>query len=208
MKPTGLESDIFKFHLKKLSKLNYVEKNELGRYRLTDSGKEYASNIDELKRNVRKQPRQSIMMIVPKTNSDGRLLYLVQKRQRNPYMGYWGFLSGPAEWGEDIEETATREFNKQTGLRATFKVKFFYREKDFILGTDLLLDDKLFAVVEASNTSGEISNTWQSGYNEWMTLEELKHKEHYFESTNGIVEFMDTGESYFTKTIYYSLNQF
>ncbi len=58
-KPTGLDSDHFKFHINRLVELGYVEKQD-GKYALSIKGKEYANRLDTEKHEVEKQPKISV----------------------------------------------------------------------------------------------------------------------------------------------------
>lgn len=122
--------------------------------------------------------------------------YLMQCRLRQPYYGYWGCISGPVHWGESIEAAAQRELRKQTGLEADVAVHGFYRQMDCRAGSGDLLEDKLFAVVEAVNLKGELSNAWTKGHNEWVTIDQLRAQERYFASTLAFIEQLEPGEAY------------
>lgn len=205
--PTGLESDAFKFHLRVLIQQKYVYKLESGDYALTSVGKEFANNLSKIDRTVQKQPKLSIAIIAIRENA-GAMEFLLQQRLRTPFYGFWGCLSGPAQWGESFEETAKREFEKQTGLTASFAVKCFYRKTDYAVGTGSLLEDKLFVVVEATGVCGDITNGWQKGSNAWMTLSDLRSKEKYFVSTCNLIDMLVSGETYQAETADYMLSDY
>lgn len=193
--PTGLESDAFKFHLNKLVSAGYAAKLESGEYVLTASGKEFANNLSEELPSIQKQPKLSVAVIATRS-FDGVTKYLLQQRRRNPYYDFWGCITGPVQWGEPIEATAQREFEKQTGMTAHYIVRAFYRETDFATETDGLLEDKLFAVVEATGVTGEITNTWQKGFNAWMTLDDLQEQKKYFTSIYDFTEMLENNIHY------------
>ncbi|MEJ0073667.1 MAG: NUDIX hydrolase [Candidatus Saccharibacteria bacterium] len=88
-------------------------------------------------------------------------------------------MSGPVQWGESIEQTARAELRKQTGLSADFVVRSFCRTAD-IDSNGTLLEDKLFAVVAATDVRGLPDTPWAGGINRWMTLAELVRQEKYF----------------------------
>ena len=135
-------------------------------------------------------------------------LYIFQERYRNPYWGYWDIIGGPVLWGEAIEDTASRELQKQTGLRSTFSVKAFYRVRDFEEGTDQLLEDKLFAVLAADTYEGSLIDTWQGGHNRWMSVDELLKTGKYFASTRKMITQIERGPAYQTEDLRYSLSQY
>lgn len=183
---TGTDSDTFKFHLRKLIKIGYIERMVPGGYRLTLVGKEFANNLDKATQTIQKQPKLSLFLVVSQQNN-GTTEFLLQKRFRSPFYNYWGCLSGPAKWGEEFEETARAELRKQTGLFATFTVKTFLRFMDYTEDSATLLEDKLFVVLHATDSTGNLSNTWSGGYNEWMTLDKLKEQACYFTVTEDIL---------------------
>jgi ADP-ribose pyrophosphatase YjhB (NUDIX family) len=201
--PTGMDSDVFKFHLRKLQELGYVNKLRSGEYTLSPSGKEFANNLSKLQRTTQKQPKLSMSIIVKRNKQ-----YLFQQRFRNPYYGFWGCITGPVQWGEQIEDTAGRELEKQTGLTAKFSVRAFYRKTDFNSGSNMLLEDKLFAIVEATNVSGNLVNEWAKGLNAWMSVDDLKAKERYFTSTCAFIEMMRSGVHYRSANAYYAEDEY
>ncbi|HUB93194.1 MAG TPA: NUDIX hydrolase, partial [Verrucomicrobiae bacterium] len=120
----------------------------------------------------------------------------MQQRLRQPFYGFWGCVTGPVQWGEAIEVTAHREFEKQTGLTASYEVRGFYRKTDFARETDILLEDKLFAIVTATELRGELTNQWRQGFNAWMSLDDFKSKDRYFMSTCIFIDMLTTGQAY------------
>ncbi|HSW99509.1 MAG TPA: NUDIX domain-containing protein [Patescibacteria group bacterium] len=205
MHSTDLQSDSFKFHLRKLVTLGYVEKLESGSYRLTVKGKEFANSVNGGESGEQKQPKLSVLVIVRESSSGGLVRYLFQKRLRNPYFGFWSCIGGPVKWGEDIISTAQRELLKQTGLSAEFVVRSFYRKRDYETASDTLLEDKLFCIVEATKLEGALSNSWPSGHNAWKTIDEFKAQPKYFTS---IVEMLKMGTSYESQDAHYNARDY
>lgn len=194
MKQTGLESDVFKFHIKALTKRGVIEKLTSGSYRLTTSGKEYANNLNELGSRQLKQPKMSVMIAITRQNAAGEVEYLVQQRKRQPFYDYWGCMSGPAQWGQDFVETAKAEVAKQCGVQAAdFTVRMFYRQTDYLDTQKKLLEDKLFVVVTATYTGGEL-RAWAGGQAAWMTELELTSQESYFENSAKIITLLSGGK--------------
>jgi len=196
MHPTGHTSDTFKFHLRKLVQLGYVAKTENGEYQLTAQGKEYANNLNETVRATEKQPKLSALCVVSRTSSDGRVRYLLQKRARQPFYGYWSEIHGRVMWGELFEETAQRQLKRQTGLDATFTVCGFRRVRDYDVEGRELLEDKLFVILRASKVTGEPSHNYDGGTNAWLSLDELRAQEKLFPSTLAIIDELESGTLY------------
>lgn len=205
MKPTGLQSDAFKFYIRRLRELDYVEKDDSGDYTLTTKGKEFANNLDEETAMIQKQPKLSMIITVTKPDDASQLLF--QRRLRHPYYNFYGAISGPIKWGEEIEVAAARELTKQTGLTATYKVVGFYRQKDRD-ETGAILEDKLFAVVEATVEQSALSNTWSGGHNEWMTIEAYRGQEKRFPSTDGILQMLAANHTYASEEASYAQDEY
>ncbi len=190
MKQSSLESDTFKFHVRALQEQGYIQKVPQGGYELTPIGKEAANNLDESGLHGLRQPKLSLHIVLSRISQEGETMYLVQQRQRQPFYGYWGCLSGPAQWGEDFEETARKELQKQCSITdVEYRPQSFYRQRDYD-ATGVLLEDKLFVIIVAS-TQSESTSEWLHGHNKWMTLTELSAQEKTFESSVKILTELD-----------------
>ena len=196
-----MESDVFKFHVRKLINLAYVEKLSSGGYRLTLLGKEFANNLDKATRTIQKQPKCSLLLIASKPGINSETLYLFQQRRRQPHWGYWGFLSGPLRWGANAEDAAAHELQKQTGVVAEFGTAGFIRQRDYNSQDGQLLEDKLFQIMKAANIKHELISDYSGGYSEWMTLEQLKSKDKYFEPTQTVIEMLNNNQAYLLKDV-------
>jgi 8-oxo-dGTP pyrophosphatase MutT (NUDIX family) len=168
-KPTGLTSDHFKFHIKRLVSLEYVEKLPEGEYRLTAAGKEYANKLDTDKSTIERQPKCAVILVIEK-RENGKTYFLVQERRKHPYFGFWGFPGGKIRWGETIMQAAARELREETGLSADLEHKGVYHEHVIETESGRLLEDKVFHVIHGTNARGELLSSFDSGNNAWMTL--------------------------------------
>src|SRR5579864_6109980 len=63
-KKTELESDHFKFHIRRLMETGYVAKTDRRRYFLTPKGKEYANKIDTDHGVIERQPKSAVIIVV------------------------------------------------------------------------------------------------------------------------------------------------
>lgn len=205
-KPTGLDSDHFKFHISRLVELGYVEKNQAGQYKLSIKGKEYANKLDTDTNTIERQPKLSVCLIVK--NKDNPDKFLVQQRLKNPYYGYWGRMGGKIRWGESFEEAASRELKEETNLDGQFEFKMIYRKRDFNETTKELLEDKVFVVMEAISYSGELLENYQGGRNAWMDQDELKSQDKRFESAYEFVELLKRHERYKARDFYYDAKDY
>jgi predicted transcriptional regulator len=195
MQPTGLTSDAFKFHVRKLVHAGVVEKSEAGEYHLTVRGKEIANTINRNTRVSHKQPKLSVLLVITR-KGEHDTEYLVQKRLRHPFYGYWSFISGPVQWGEEPEISAQRELDKQTGLQAKLTVSGFYRQRDYSTDEQELLEDKLLTIVTGQVGDAAVAKDWTGGHNAWMTLGELAAQDKHFSSCAKIVAMLKAGKQY------------
>jgi ADP-ribose pyrophosphatase YjhB (NUDIX family) len=200
---TGLSSDHFNFHIKKLVEAGLVTKKESGVYGLSRSGKEYANRMDTDERTIEKQPKLSVALIVERKGTNGEREFLYQQRLKNPYYGFWGRLGGKVRWGETAEQAATRELLEETGLKAEFTFRLLYGKRDFDEASGELLEHKYFLNMYTNHVTGELVERFEGGVNRWMTQEEFLKQEKRFESAYEFVELMDKGLPFFERDFHY-----
>lgn len=112
LKPDGMESNIFMYHLKQLMKSGYVEKDDVI-YRLAAKGLSYVDGLSA--RNQRPRPQPKLIAII--ALSDGAGKWLLAERKIQPYIGTRMFPSGKQHRGETSAEHAVRELQEKTGLK-------------------------------------------------------------------------------------------
>lgn len=206
-RPTGLDSDHFKFHISKLVEIKLVEKVTKGRYRLSQDGKEFANKLDTDSNTVERQPKVSVALIVERKGKNGRREFLYQQRLKNPYYGFWGRLGGKVRWGEKFAEAASRELHQETGLTASFAYKMLYHKTDY--KTDgTLLEDKLFIVMYTDNAKGDLVERFEGGLNCWMTQDEFLKTNKRFESAYEFSELVDNNVSFVEKDHIYNEDEY
>lgn len=179
-KISDLDSDHFKFHLKRLVDLEYVDKKDVG-YSLSVRGKEYANKLDTDNNEIERQPKSAVILVIEKTE-DGVKKYLVQERLKHPFYGFWGFASGKVRWGETILHTAKRELVEETGLSGNFTHRGIYHEQVLQEHTDTIIEDKIFHIMFSDNTNGVLKYEFEGGRNAWMTMPEIRLKEKRYKS--------------------------
>ncbi len=116
LKPDGVESNLFMYHLRSLIRDGYVAKTGSG-YTLSAAGKRYADrlSLDTLKPRI--QPK--IVSMIVCRNARGE--YLLYRRVRQPFSGMVSFPHGKIHLGETVAEAAARELSEKGGLRATLR---------------------------------------------------------------------------------------
>lgn len=179
-KTTGLDSDHFKFHIKRLLELGYVEKTDNSHYTLTIKGKEYSNKLDTDSNTMERQTKTAALLIVAR-EKDGETEILVQERLKQPFYGFWGRPTGKIRWGETIVEGAERELLEETGLRAKCKVKGVYHKIDKQTESGELLEDKIFYAVLCTDLEGELTEEFEGGRNAWMTVDQINKLSKKFE---------------------------
>lgn len=179
-KASGLDSDYFKFHIKKLVEVGYVERVDR-LYQLTTNGKEYANKIDTDAGVLERQPKSAVILVIEREAGNAKE-YLVQERLKHPYFGFWGFPSGKIRWGESIVDTAMRELTEETGLEGNFIHSGVYHERDIRPGTKEVIEDKIFHIMFCNDAHGTLLANFEGGRNAWRTLDDVRREMHRYKS--------------------------
>lgn len=206
-KASGLSSDHFNFHLKKLIDEGYVEKTAHA-YKLTPKGKEYANRMDTDENAIEKQPKVSVAITLERSGASGEREFLFQQRKKNPYYDFWGRVGGKVRWGETIPEAAARELKEETGLIAQFEYRLLYHKRDFDKKSGKLLEDKIFLCVYANKYTGEMIEEFEGGVNRWMTESEFHKQPKQFASVDDFQQLIDTGERFAERDFYYDTTEY
>ncbi|MDD3035509.1 MAG: NUDIX domain-containing protein [Candidatus Saccharimonadaceae bacterium] len=196
-KETDMTSDHFTFHIKKLVKSGFIIK-EKDRYSLTIAGKEYSNRMDTDENVIERQPKISVVLIIE--NHKGQVLE--QQRLKHPYYGYWGHPTGKVRWGETLAESAARELMEETGLSADMRVAGLFHKMDYDESTDILLEDKYFCVIHATNPKGNLIVDNEGHRNEWLSVEDVLKKDKKFESIDETVELVRKQDFFFVERKY------
>lgn len=203
-KATGITSDHFTFHLKRLTETGFVE-HRGSRYKLTIKGKEYANRMDTDKKVIERQPKSAVVLIIQ--NNEGK--FIAQQRLKQPFYGFWGRPTGKIRWGEEILEAAARELLEETGLEANLAFKGIYHKLDHLDTTNELLEDKIFFMVYGTNPRGELLHEFDGGRNVWMTSDEVEATPHHFEGIRDTANWATSNTMTFVeKHFVYSKDQY
>ncbi|MFA6249923.1 MAG: NUDIX hydrolase [Candidatus Shapirobacteria bacterium] len=168
---TGLTTDLFSFHLRQLRNDKLIQKNGDGGYELTRVGKEFANRLDTESLNIEKQAKVAVL-VMPQKTIKGKIYYLVQKRLKQPFFGYSGFLTGKVRWSETIGEAALRELREETGLTGRVRLRGVKHKMDYSAGNEML-EDKFFFVFKADKLEGKLIEKFEGGENRWLTRDEF-----------------------------------
>jgi ADP-ribose pyrophosphatase YjhB (NUDIX family) len=121
LKPKGMESNAFMYHLKMLLKQGLIVKVD-GGYSLSPAGKATATRYSIREKGIRVMP-STISVIILRHMDGGWLFY---SRARQPFIGAIGFASGKIHMGETLERSAYRELQEKCDYKAT-DTKLRYR---------------------------------------------------------------------------------
>jgi len=187
---TALKSDHFNFHIKKLLELGLIEKLAKGHYCLSPKGKEHANKLDTDNNTIERQPKVAVIIAVEKQIRGKRYL-LMHQRTKHPYFEFWGFPTGKVRWGETIIQTAERELDEETGLKAKFEIAGVYHEHVSSKETKDFLEDKLFFVMHGVSPTGKLIEEFEGGRNVWMQPSEVMKLEKKYDSVDIELGFID-----------------
>lgn len=84
MRPDGIDTNLFTYHLKLLMKSGHVKKVEQG-YTLGENGLVYVDRVSSVKMKLRPQPKIITMLLI----QDGYGNILLQKRAKQPHINTW-----------------------------------------------------------------------------------------------------------------------
>lgn len=182
-KSTGLDSDHFKFHIKRLVEVGYVTKAESKKYTLTAEGKEYACRLDTDENVIEKQPKSSVLLVAVR-GDEADPEVLIQQRLKQPFYGFYCRAGGKIRWGETVVQAAERELMEETGLTADIEIKGVYHKIDKRNEDGAMLEDKLFYVAVCNNVQGEMITEFEGGRNMWMKQSEIAKQPKKFEGVD------------------------
>ena len=188
LKKVDVSNDHFTFHVNHLLKEGLVRK-ENGKYFLTTEGKEFANRMDTDSLKLEKQGKVAIAIHAVRTNK-GVKEYLVHRRLKEPFYGWYGSHSGKVRWGETPLECARREFLEETGLSGDFTLKgvvhYHHFHKD-----GRLLEDKYFWVFRVDKVTGNLKEKVPEGENIWMTENEFRKLKNTFSTFDEMAEIIN-----------------
>jgi 8-oxo-dGTP pyrophosphatase MutT (NUDIX family) len=197
---SGLTSDHFSYHIKVLIEQELVSKND-DVYLLTTKGKKYCSHIDTQTNTLEKQPKISVL-IIPHKIENGKDYYLVQRRGKEPYFGYVGFMTGKIRFGEKLFEAGARELMEEMGLTAEFEKRYILHEMVYDKSGSLL-EDKYFHVLKAFDIKGDLLENTEDGENLWITEEGFYDITPKFHNEIEILEWYKSGTNRFLEEEYF-----
>ena len=180
LKPKEVEGNVFMYHLKTLMREDLVERQGSG-YGLTVSGLRYADTVSLKEQRPRAQPK--IVTEIACQNEQGE--WLLFRRFREPFSGKVVFPNGKVHLGEQIKESALREFKEKTGLEATLTYRGDWYSAIYTKGE--LISHMLSHVFSGVVTGGTLSEPSEIGECFWSKIEALTKTERM----PGLVQLID-----------------
>lgn len=110
LKPDGMESNIFMYHLKQLIKRDFVAKYD-NLYTLTPLGLQYVDSLDADDA-LKAQPKTVTVLYVTNQNDE----VLVVKRKIQPFIDSYMLLSSKQHFGETTEEHIHKELAQKLSI--------------------------------------------------------------------------------------------
>ena len=112
-------------------------------------------------------------------DDQGRILLTRFYAENHPDSGRWTMPGGAMEWGEAPEETALRELDEETGLRARLGAvvgafSHWYTAQESVRGE---AGHVIGVVYEATNVTGELRTSFGEGTTDaaaWFSLDEAR----------------------------------
>jgi 8-oxo-dGTP pyrophosphatase MutT (NUDIX family) len=189
LKKVDIPNDHFAFHLRHLLDSGLVIKSNK-KYFLSDEGKEFANRMDTDRLRLERQGKVAVALHAVR-KSKGITEYLIHKRLKEPFYGWYGSHSGKVRWGENPLDCAKREFLEETGLTGSFELKgivhYHHFHKD-----GRLLEDKYFWVYKINGVKGKLKKKVLEGQNIWMTEKEYRNIKNVFATFDEILEVIDS----------------
>ena len=172
----NLTTDHFTYHINKLLDLGLIIKKD-GEYILTEFGKKFVSIMDT-ERAVHEQfGKRGVLLKAARLKKGSKVFeYLVYKRLKQPFYGYYGFHTGKVRFGETIVDAAFREFKEETGLEIVdYELIGIYHQIG-VRADGTVLRDVYFYEFHIYDFKGKLLevNKKEGVYNMWLTKNELK----------------------------------
>lgn len=197
----GLTTDHFNFHLKRLVKLGLVSKDK-NVYRLTQAGKEFANRMDSETQDLTMERQAKIAVLVGGVKiADGVKKYLIQKRLKEPYRGFSGFITGKVKWGEKVSQAAARELKEEAGLKGSLTLVGVKHKMDYS-GEKKLLEDKYFFVFRADRLEGHLKRKFEGGENQWLARSKILDLDDLFDGVGETIKMIGQEDVVFSETKY------
>lgn len=163
LKPDVLENKLFTYHLNKVVKAGYVNKQEDGTYALTPEGRRLGLRAVQIENTDLTKPHSVLFLVVRRASDRAWLLY---RRGAHPLKNKIGFMHAVPEPDISVTETAGRILKEKTGLSGKFNALgggYFriYQAKHLESFTH-------FSLLVCDDAMGELSQKHEHAEYEWF----------------------------------------
>lgn len=165
LKSDGIDSNKLSYHLNRLEKQDLI-KNIDSRYFLTDEAKKQLNFLTDDTAEIRKHPVVVVALLPIRGNK-----ILLQERLKEPWYGYWLYVSGKVEFGETFDEAIARELFEETGLRG--KSSFVGMVSSISKQNEKTAYHVHMYCYRITDISGKLKADVKEGKNKWFTLSDL-----------------------------------
>ena len=195
-----ISNDHFSYHINKLLKDNLIQKEGNG-YSLTKHGKIFSAKMDTTNAKDEKQPKVSVMIraIIKK---EKKLYYAIQKRMKEPYFGFYGFMTGKIKWGEKVSEAVERELMEEMHLSGKIIPAYILHEMVYDKDGNML-EDKFFHAVTVVIKKDTLEKNELGCQNQWMTKEEFLKVEPKYHNEMEIFNWFENKQKGFVEQTYF-----
>lgn len=118
LKPSGLESNLFMYHLKQLLRQGLVAKEAQG-YTLTTRGLQYVARVRRTNLDARIMPTLISLIVVQ--NEYGE--YAMHPRPAQPFLKYLTFPGGVLYFGEELQAHAKLQVEEKLGFPVALSLR-------------------------------------------------------------------------------------
>jgi 8-oxo-dGTP pyrophosphatase MutT (NUDIX family) len=195
-----IPSDHFNFHIRRLVKIKLIKKSKDNLYQLTKKGKEFANRFDTDSIVLERQAKIGVLICCFKEENN-KTQYLIQQRLKEPYFGFYGFITGKVRWGETIKQTAERELLEETGLKNETQIVGIKHKMDYSQDGDLL-EDKFFFVIKVDNPRGKLVKEFEGGKNLWLTEKQIMKLPNLFDGVDESLKMVKRNKLVFSEIKY------
>lgn len=191
LRPKGVESNAFTYHLRTLIKEGYLQKLDNGTYELTAMGKMLGINSHLTPQQWLSQAHAVVFVVV----EDKARGLLVRRRKAQPMYGHVGFLHFEPIAEEDTLITAQKICKEKVGIDASFAPRGFGYARFF--RDNNLHSFTTFMIVGAKEFTGDITIQTETGDSYWAHRSELEQEPQLLPTMLPIIEKLQAPELFY-----------
>jgi len=198
LKPKGVDSNVFTYHIRQLITQKLIAKNEDGSYHLTPLGMASGITINLNSKMLLEQAHSVFFLMV--RNEKGE--WLLRKRLVHPTFGMIGFLHGEPNAHESLDKTASKVLQEKAGLTAKFEAtgSGYIR----ILRDGSLESFTHFTLLRTNKVKGNLLPQTKTGRNMWLSKPNFSAPE-MIPSMKALADLAENSKDFFFVELEYNL---